>query len=121
VSDAAAAAAFARVRAAAAHLPEVVEGTSYGTPSLKVRRKSFCRMKDAATLVVMCPLEEKEVLMAAVPEVYFETDHYKGWPAMLVRLAAIEDADLARRLETAWLFHAPRRLAQAYLAGRPGA
>src|SRR5262245_30471587 len=53
---------FARVRAAAAHLPEVEEATAYGTPSLKVRGKSFVRLKDADTLVVLCAIEEKEML-----------------------------------------------------------
>ena len=47
------------------------------------------RMKDAETLVLLCPLEQKEFLMEVSPEIYFETDHYKGWPAVLIRLAAI--------------------------------
>jgi hypothetical protein len=41
--------------------------------------------KDGEALVVFCPLEEKEVLLEAAPEIYFETDHYKGYPAILVR------------------------------------
>jgi hypothetical protein len=101
---------FARVRAAAAHLPEVEESTWFGTPSLKVRGKSFVRLKDAETLVVLCALDEKEVLMEAAPEIYFETDHYKGWPAVLVRLKAIGAAELGRRLEGAWRQKAPKRL-----------
>ena len=105
---------FARVRAAAAHLPEVEESTWHGTPSLKVRGKSFARLKDADTLVVMCPVEEKEMLMEADPGVYFETDHYKGWPAVLVRLKAISTADLRHRLERAWLLKAPRRLGAGF-------
>jgi hypothetical protein len=101
---------FARVRAAAAHLPEVEESTWFGTPSLKVRGKSFTRLKDADTLVVMCALDEKEMLMEAAPEVYFETDHYKGWPAVLVRLKSIKAAELRHRLEQAWRLKAPKRL-----------
>jgi hypothetical protein len=101
---------FARVRTAAAHLPEVEESTSYGTPSLKVRGKSFARLKDADTLVVMCAVEEKEMLMEVDPKVYFETDHYKGWPAVLVRLKAIRAAQLRHRIEQAWRFRAPKRL-----------
>ena len=27
----------------------------------------------------MCAIEEKELLMEAVPDIYYETDHYKGW------------------------------------------
>lgn len=46
---------FASARAAAAaHLPEVEKSTSYGTRALKVRGKSFARLKDADTMVVMC-------------------------------------------------------------------
>lgn len=49
--------------AEAAGLPEVTIGTSYGTPALLVKDKSFVRMKDGETLVVMCALEEKEMLL----------------------------------------------------------
>ena len=104
---------FARVRAAAAHLPEVEESTWYGTPALKVGGKGFARLKDADTLVVLCALDEKEMLMEADPKVYFETDHYKGWPAMLVRLKAISPSQLRHRLEQAWRFRAPKRLVAA--------
>lgn len=51
--------AFARVRdiALARGLPGIEEGTSYGTPALRVRRKPLVRMKDAETLVFMCAIE----------------------------------------------------------------
>ncbi len=63
---------------------------------------NFARLKDDHTLVVMCPLDEKEMLMEVDPKVYFETDHYKGWPAVLVRLKAISAPKLRHRLEQAW-------------------
>ena len=83
-------AAFARVLAIAAStgLPGIEAGRSYGTPSLNVRGKFMARIKDADTLVVRCPVEEKHFLMEADPAVFFETDHYKGYPAFLVRLGA---------------------------------
>jgi hypothetical protein len=95
-------------------LPELAEGTSYGTPALLVRGKSFTRIKDAETLVLLIPLEQKELLMEMAPEIYFETDHYRGWPAVLVRLAAISDKELSQRLEDAWRAKAPKRLAADY-------
>lgn len=104
--------AFERLRKAAAGLPEVEESTWFGTPSMKVRDKSFCRVKDPDTVVVMVDLEEKEMLLEAAPDIYFETDHYKGWPAMLVRVRAISDEELAHRLRKAWLEKAPKRLAR---------
>jgi hypothetical protein len=71
--------------AQATKLPGVEQSMWYGTPSLAVKGKSFMRVKDADTFVFRCALDEKEVLMEAGAKVYFETDHYKGWPAVLVR------------------------------------
>lgn len=105
---------FARVRAAAAHLPEVVEGTLFGTPALKVRGKAFARLKDAGTLVVHSTIDEKEMLIEVDPKVYFETDHYKGWHAVLVRLDKINTSKLRHRLEQAWRHKAPKRLVAAF-------
>ncbi len=113
-------AAFGRLRNAAAGLPEVEEAPWYGTPALKVRGKGFCRVRDAGTVVVMVPLEVKELLLEAAPDRYFETDHYRGWPAVLVRIDAIADDELAHRLRQAWLLKAPKALAKR-AGGRGGA
>lgn len=61
----------------------------------------------------MCPLEEKELLMAAAPDIYFETDHYKGWPAILVRIHTISTAELALRLDRAFAMQAPKAVLKA--------
>ncbi len=92
-------------------LPEVTRSTSYSTPALKVRDRSFVRLKDATTLVLLCPSEQKALLMEISPDIYFETDHYVGYPAVLVQLAVISDEELSLRLEDAWRFKAPKKLA----------
>ena len=104
---------FSRIEklAEARGLPGVARATSYGTPSLKVRDKSFVRLKDSATLVLLCPAEQKTLLMEISPDIYFETDHYVGYPAVLIRLDAISDEELSLRLEDAWRFKAPQKLA----------
>jgi hypothetical protein len=91
-------------------LPEIERSTWYGTPSLKVRTKSLCRVKDADTVVLMCPLEEKELLKEAAPDIFFETPHYHGWPAILARIRVISDAELTNRLKVAWRMQAPLSL-----------
>ena len=93
-----------------AALPGVEQSISYGTPSLKVRGKFMARLRDDETLVVKCPREEKSMLMEAAPEIFYETDHYKGHDSFLVRLAAADDRTLRGRLETAWRMQAPPRL-----------
>jgi hypothetical protein len=113
-------AAFASIRTVLtkAGWPDTEEGASYGTPSLKVRGKSFCRLKDADTLVLMCPIDEKEMLMELEPDIFFETDHYTGWPAVLARLSRMDAAMLKHHLERAWRSKAPKRLIAAYDAAR---
>jgi hypothetical protein len=92
-------------------LPEVEMSTSYGDPSLKVRGKAMVTVKEPDVLYLPCPLEMKEVLMEAAPQIYYQTDHYKGWPGLLVRLDVIGDEELGLRLENAWRFRAPKTLA----------
>lgn len=52
--------------------------------------------------------------MEMAPEIYFETDRYKGWPAVLIRLPAISDEELSQRLADGWRHRAPKRPAAAY-------
>ena len=109
---------YERLKQAVRELPDIVETTSYGTPALKAGKKLLTRVKDAETAVVMCPLDEKEMLLQVAPDIYFETDHYKGWPALLVRMNAVSDDELRHRLERTWLTQVPNTKARAWLAGR---
>jgi len=93
---------FARVLAAAEGLPNVAESRWFRSRALSARKKCFARMKDEETLVLLLPMDAKEMLLAASPEVFFETDHYKGYPALLVRLAAISDDELAHWVCRSW-------------------
>ncbi|OBI48109.1 hypothetical protein A5707_18545 [Mycobacterium kyorinense] len=54
-------------------------------------------------------------LIADEPEVYFTTPHFDGYPAVLVRLAAIDELGLAELLTEAWLTQAPKRLVEEFL------
>jgi hypothetical protein len=99
--------------AASTKLPAIEEAISYGTPSLKVKGKFLSRVREPGVLVLMCTLEEKEMLIQANPAVYFETDHYKGWPAILIRLPKIGDAELKHRIAIAWRLQAPKKLIAA--------
>ena len=49
-------------------------------------------------LAVSCPLERKEMLVAAAPDIYFDDDHYRGYPAVLVRLKQVPKAEFAALL-----------------------
>ncbi len=79
------------VRRLALALPDVEEGTSYGTPALKVKKKMFVRLKeDGETIVLKTTFEEREELIAADPETYFITDHYLNYEYILVNLNKVK-------------------------------
>jgi hypothetical protein len=96
--------------AKATKLPGLEEASSYGTPSMKVKGKFLLRIREPDVVVLMCSLEEKELLIQQLPKIYFEMDHYKGWPAVLIRLSKIKDAELAHRIAVAWRMQAPKKL-----------
>ena len=103
------------VRRVALGFPGVEEGSSYGTPGFRVRGKFMARMKeDGETLVVKCGDDERDFRMQADPETFFVTDHYRGYPTVLVRLARVSLEDLREVLEEAWRRNAPKRLLAAY-------
>jgi hypothetical protein len=88
-----------------ADLPEVTVWTSCGTPALKVRGKSFCRLwgardsskaniGDVEVLVVFCELDEKEFLLAESDGSVVSAPHHDGHGTELELL----DATIIRAL-----------------------
>jgi len=57
---------------------------------------------------------EKEMLIEAEPAKFFTEPHYNGFPAILVRLAAVERAELEALLLNAWRCQAPPALVKAF-------
>ncbi len=92
-------------------LPGVVEGSSYGTPALHVRKVLLVRLKeDGQTAVVRVEPVDRDVLLQADPEAFFLTDHYIGYPLVLVRLDRVHKQIVSELLEQAWRKVAPKRL-----------
>jgi hypothetical protein len=100
---------FDTVREIGLALPDVEEGTTYGVPSLKVRGKMFAcpaihRSADPDSLAIRIDFDRREELMAADPDVYYITDHYVNYPAMLIRLSRVHHDALRDLLLMAWQF-----------------
>jgi hypothetical protein len=86
---------FDAVRRIAHTLEGVEDATSYGTAALKVHGALFIRLReDDDTLVLRCPIEDREALIESDPDTYFLTDHYVNYPWVLARLSTINPAIL---------------------------
>ncbi len=88
----------------ALELPDVTVDKFWGTAGFKVRGNGFARLKEdgASVMFGVADLDEKEMLLATQPDVYFTTPHYDGYPAVLARLAALRVRDARLRLERCW-------------------
>jgi hypothetical protein len=57
---------------------------------------------------------EKRALLAANARKFFTEDHYNGYPAVLVRLAAIRPRELEELITDAWRAMAPKALVKEF-------
>ncbi len=85
-------------------LPNVVEGRSYGMPSFLLNGRFLARFRDDDTVLVvqLATIGERDVLMELDPRAFFFTEHYRNYPAVLVRLAEVPPALLSDVLRESW-------------------
>jgi hypothetical protein len=100
---------FETVRKAALALPGVKDSTSYGELALKSNGKLLAckpshRSAEPDSLVVRVDLADRAQLLAEAPDVYYVTEHYIGYPAVLVRLSKIDEDALRGLLAMAHKF-----------------
>jgi len=112
----------AEVRRMAAALPEAIDTSSDQRLGFEVGGKGFAwsfnervhpkkpRVPRIEILAVRCPVERKEFLIEAAPDRFFDDAHYKGYPAVLVRLDLVEAGELEGLLRDAWRIQAPKPL-----------
>jgi hypothetical protein len=100
---------FAAVRAIGLQLPGAEEGTTYGTPALKVGGKMFAciasnKSAEPNTLVVYVDAAQRDALLAEAPDTYYLKDHYVNYPVVLVRLSRVHPDAMRDLLGGAWRF-----------------
>jgi hypothetical protein len=101
--------------------PEVEDGTSYGTPALKVRKKMLVRLKEDGDSLVMpgVPPDERDMLVESQPKVFYFTDHYRDYPMVLIRLSKAKRATVEPLLRRQWQALASKTARMAFEAAAP--
>jgi hypothetical protein len=117
------------VRRIALSLPETTEATEAFAFSVRNRGKDKgiawvwlervapkkARVPQPAVVAIrVSDLAEKEMLLASDQDKFFTEPHYNGFPAVLVRLAAIDVVELEELLTDAWRCQAPRSLVRDF-------
>ena len=93
---------FDTVRKIGLALPGVEDSTAYGFPALKVHGKLLAcmpanRSAEPGSIVVRVDFDDRAELLAAAPDIYYVTDHYAVYSAVLVRLSRV-NTDVLRDL-----------------------
>ena len=105
---------FDSVRKIGLALPGVEEGKAYGSPALKVHGRLLAcvpvhRSAEPGSLAVRVDFDDRAELLAADPDVYYVTDHYLNYTAVLVRLSRVTPDVLRGLLGMAHKFVTARR------------
>lgn len=126
---------WADVERFALALPEVTEGVRFGGRVWRVREKGFVwerplRKKDLDELgddarpgiiigASTADVDEQLALVEGESDYCFITQHFAGFPAVLIQLEQIPADRLGEIITDAWLKNAPKRLAADWLAEQP--
>jgi hypothetical protein len=99
-------------------------GTSWASVcrmALHVEGRFLARLKeDGQTMAIRMEFADRDVLLEMDPTVFYLTDHYRPYQAVLVRLEKAPPSLVRQVLRQAWRFQAPRALVAGGGAARRG-
>ena len=93
-------------------LPGTELSSSYGKPAVKVNGRAFLYVgrEEETSFGVAVDLDTVEMLMTTDPDTFWQTPHYAGWPAVLVRFDSADPDRVRSVIERshAWTAAKPR-------------
>jgi hypothetical protein len=95
---------WATVKRWALALDGAAEGTYYGRPSILAYGKFLTRQRaeDKAIVLSTGTMDERDWLITNEPDAFFVDDHYRPYPAVLVRLDWVDPLAVKEMLEARW-------------------
>jgi len=103
---------FDTVRKLGLAFPDVVDGTAYGAPALKLGGRLLAcvptnKSAEPNSILICIDLEQRAELLRQYPVIYYITDHYAAHATVLVRLSKITRTDLKELLRDGCRFVRP--------------
>ncbi|MFN8376624.1 MAG: MmcQ/YjbR family DNA-binding protein [Anaerolineae bacterium] len=112
---------FDTARQIALSFPGVEEGESFGAPVFRLRKGlilSPAGREKGNILALKVGKMEAEFMIEAEPDVYYNTEHYRIWCGVLIRMDNISAAEFRYTFEKAWRRLATKRAVAAYDAAK---
>jgi hypothetical protein len=105
----------AQMKKIALSFPEANEKPSYGRPAYFIAKKFFTRLRaeDNSIVMIVDGIDSRDMMLELDPKTYHITDHYKDYPAVLVRMERITPEELRIMLDRRWRKIAPKKLVKA--------
>lgn len=83
--------------------PGAEDSTLHGGRCIRVRTHWIVNdSQEAGSLALALDKPTVEFLMETEPQTYWQTPHFEGWPAVLVRYEAADDGRLREQIDKAW-------------------
>ncbi len=81
------------------------EGLHYRKPAIFVGEEFLTRVhhKEDAVVILTGSIEMRDVMLEAEPKLFYITDHYRNFPALLARLSKLDRKTLKKDLLAAQL------------------
>jgi hypothetical protein len=97
------------VTAYALTLPGAEMSTSYGSPAVKVNGRAFVMTgREAGSFCLSLDLDTIEMLKETDPDTFWQTPHYEGWTAILVRFDSPDPDRVHAMIEQSHAWNAAR-------------
>ena len=77
---------YHKVTGFAVSLPGAEHATHYGAPAVKANGNAFVAPgREEGSFALLIDRDTVDILKETDPDTYWQTPHYEGWPAVLVR------------------------------------